>query len=38
VVRAQADATVSVPYLDAILFMLGIRGSDVDRGPEDGPG
>ena len=31
VVRAQADTTVSVPYLDAILFMLGIRGSDVDR-------
>ncbi|WP_375432311.1 phosphoserine phosphatase SerB [uncultured Friedmanniella sp.] len=31
VVRAQADTTVSVPYLDAILFMLGIRGHDVDR-------
>jgi phosphoserine phosphatase len=31
VVRAQADTTVSVPYLDAILFMLGIRGADVDR-------
>ncbi|WP_375425253.1 phosphoserine phosphatase SerB [uncultured Friedmanniella sp.] len=30
-VRAQADTTVSVPYLDAILFMLGIRGHDVDR-------
>jgi phosphoserine phosphatase len=36
VVRAQADTTVSVPYLDAILFLLGIRGSDVDRGAEDG--
>ena len=36
VVRAQADTTVSVPYLDAILFMLGIRGSDVDRGGEEG--
>ncbi len=34
VVRAQADTTVSVPYLDAILFMLGIRSSDVDRGSE----
>ena len=34
VVRAQADTTVSVPYLDAILFMLGIRGTDVDRGGE----
>ena len=27
----QADTTVSVPYLDAILFMLGIRGADVER-------
>ncbi len=34
VVRAQAQTTVSVPHLDAILFMLGIRGSDVDRVPE----
>ncbi|MET0694263.1 MAG: phosphoserine phosphatase SerB [Propionibacteriaceae bacterium] len=31
VVRQQADTTVSVPYLDAILFMLGIRGVDVER-------
>jgi phosphoserine phosphatase len=31
VVRRQADTTVSVPYLDAILFMLGIRGVDVER-------
>ena len=30
VVRAQADTTVSVPHLDAILFLLGIRGHDVD--------
>lgn len=30
-VRRQADATVSVPYLDAILFMLGLRGVDVER-------
>ncbi|MFC7623625.1 phosphoserine phosphatase SerB [Microlunatus sp. GCM10028923] len=29
VVREQADATVSVPHLDAILFMLGIRRDDV---------
>jgi hypothetical protein len=27
-----------VPYLDAILFMLGIRGTDVDRGDESAPG
>lgn len=31
VVRAQADATVSVPYLDAVLFMLGLRGTEVDH-------
>ena len=31
VVRRQVGTTVSVPYLDAILFMLGIRGRDVDR-------
>jgi phosphoserine phosphatase len=31
VVKQQADTTVSVPYLDAILFMLGIRGADVER-------
>ena len=35
VVRQQADTTVSVPYLDAILFMLGIRGSDVERADAD---
>ncbi|MCW2804267.1 MAG: phosphoserine phosphatase [Propionibacteriaceae bacterium] len=34
VVRQQADTTISVPYLDAILFMLGIRGADVDRATE----
>ena len=27
----QIGTTVSVPYLDAILFMLGLRGRDVDR-------
>ncbi len=31
VVRAAADTTVSVPHLDVILFMLGIRGADVER-------
>ncbi|MBO0812571.1 MAG: phosphoserine phosphatase SerB [Microlunatus sp.] len=31
-VREQAAVTVSVPYLDAILFMLGLRGADVDKG------
>jgi phosphoserine phosphatase len=31
-VREQAEVTLSVPYLDAILFMLGLRGDDVDHG------
>jgi phosphoserine phosphatase len=30
-VRQLADTTVSVPYLDAILFLLGVRGVDVER-------
>lgn len=30
VVREAADAAVSVPYLDAILFLLGIRREDVE--------
>ena len=30
VVRRQVGTTVSVPYLDAILFMLGLRGRDVE--------
>jgi phosphoserine phosphatase len=29
-VREAADAALNVPYLDAILFMLGIRRSEVD--------
>ena len=36
VVRAAADTTVSVPHLDAILFMLGIRGVDVERSARPG--
>jgi phosphoserine phosphatase len=28
-VRAAADASVTVPYLDAILFLLGVRREDV---------
>ncbi len=46
-VRAAADTAVSVPYLDAILFLLGIRRDDVeaadaadptfDREPRRGP-
>jgi phosphoserine phosphatase len=29
VVRDAADAALSVPYLDAILFLLGVRQSEV---------
>ncbi len=31
VVREAADTTVSVPYLDAILFLLGVRRDEVER-------
>ena len=31
VVREVADTSVSVPYLDAILFLLGIRRDEVER-------
>ena len=37
-VREQAEVTVSVPYLDAILFMLGLRGTDVDHQTDAGRG
>ena len=30
IVREAADTAVSVPYLDAVLFILGIRRADVD--------
>jgi phosphoserine phosphatase len=30
-VRAAARATVTVPYLDAILFLLGVRREDVEQ-------
>ena len=30
-VRARAHTTVSVPQLDVILFMLGVRGAEVDH-------
>lgn len=31
VVRDVADATLNVPYLDAILFLLGISRDEVER-------
>ncbi|MEM8705840.1 MAG: HAD hydrolase family protein, partial [Actinomycetota bacterium] len=30
VVEAVADTSVNVPYLDAVLFMLGIRREDIE--------
>ena len=33
VVRDAADTSVSVPYLDAILYLLGISSDDVAAGP-----
>ena len=30
VVEAAADTTINVPYLDAVLFMLGIRREDIE--------
>lgn len=38
VVRAAADTAINVPYLDAVLFLLGIRRSEVEEVPgADGP-
>jgi phosphoserine phosphatase len=33
-VREMADTSINVPYLDAILFLLGIRRSDVSEAEE----
>jgi phosphoserine phosphatase len=37
VVREAADTSLSVPYLDAILFVLGVRREDVERADESDP-
>ncbi len=37
IVRAQADTAVSVPYLDAILFLLGIRREEVEAADASDP-
>ena len=34
VVREQADAAVSVPYLDAVLFLLGITREEIEEADE----
>ena len=31
VVREQADASVTVPYLDSVLFLLGISREDIEE-------
>ena len=35
VVQQAADTAVSVPYLDAILFVLGIRREDIEAADSD---
>ena len=30
IVEAAADTAITVPYLDAVLFMLGIRREDIE--------
>lgn len=37
IVRNAADTAVSVPYLDAILFVLGVRREQVDQADEEDP-
>jgi phosphoserine phosphatase len=34
VVRAQADAAVNVPYLDAVLYLLGIPRAEIEEADE----
>jgi phosphoserine phosphatase len=36
VVRQQADTTVNVPYLDAVLFLLGITREEIEAADADG--
>jgi phosphoserine phosphatase len=38
VVREQADTSVNVPYLDAVLFLLGITREEIERADADDPG
>lgn len=40
VVRSAADTSLSVPYLDSVLYVLGVRREDIERAgltPEDPP-
>jgi phosphoserine phosphatase len=36
VVRQQADTSVSVPYLDAVLFLLGITREEIEAADAEG--
>jgi phosphoserine phosphatase len=36
-VRAQADTSVNVPYLDAVLFLLGITREEVEEADDETP-
>ena len=36
IVREAADTALSVPYLDAVLFMLGISRAEIDAADQDG--
>ncbi|MGH8948066.1 MAG: HAD hydrolase family protein, partial [Acidimicrobiia bacterium] len=38
VVKERADTAISVPYLDAILFTMGIRRQHVEEADEADPG
>jgi phosphoserine phosphatase len=35
VLKAAADASVSVPYLDAILYLLGISREEIESADDD---
>lgn len=35
IVQHAADTAINVPYLDAILFLLGIRREDIDAADND---
>lgn len=37
VVRRQADTSVSVPYLDAVLYLLGIPRAEIEEADRDDP-
>jgi phosphoserine phosphatase len=38
VVKDAADASLSVPYLDAVLYLLGVSRDEVEAADEGGPG